>query len=322
MPTAEVRMTSNGILCTVGAHRRQVRLDPKTADPKGMNFVSHAHMDHLPSKNGGTILSSQDTHMISSLRGFDMKNHVTEAEGFRLVDSGHILGSRGLLFDEVFYTGDICTRSRGFLRGARIPRCRVLITECTFGLDEFVFPTTVETESRANRLISELYGRGLPVILMGYQLGKAQTLTRLFGHWMPLYFHDSVLEMNALHVRLGVELASGMGHSEAESRGLLKKKPWLMIAPMLSEKSEFVRRMKSRYGAITIGFSGWAKSTRFPFGRRTDYSIQMSDHCDYNELVWLVKKSGAEQVYTTHGFAEEFATTLRGMGISAEPLPG
>lgn len=311
-------MTKNGIQCTVGT--RRIHLDPKTADHKGVNFVSHAHMDHLPSKNGGVILSSSQTSTIASLRGFDMKNHMTDAEGFELIDSGHILGSRGVLFDGIFYTGDICTRSRGFLRGAKIPKCKTLITECTFGLDEFVFPSVRETERRVNHLISELYGRGLPVILMGYQLGKAQTLTRLFGHWMPLYFHDSVFAMNTLHTKLGVDLAPGMKHTEAESRGLLNKKPWMMIAPPLSEKNEFVQRMKERYGAVTIGFSGWVQSTKFSFGRRTDYSIPMSDHCDYNELMWLVRQSGAEQVYTTHGFVEEFAASLRRIGISAEPL--
>jgi len=49
-------MTKNGILCEVDEKR--VFLDPKNSDVSGVNFVSHAHTDHLPSKNGGTILSS------------------------------------------------------------------------------------------------------------------------------------------------------------------------------------------------------------------------------------------------------------------------
>jgi putative mRNA 3-end processing factor len=31
-------------------------------------------------------------------------------------------------------------------------------------------------------------------------------------------------------------------------------------------------------------------------------------------------KSGAEQVYTIHGFVEEFASHLNKMGINAQPL--
>ena len=98
------------------------------------------------------------------------------------------------------------------------------------------------------------------------------------------------------------------------------KKPWVMVAPMLSSKNKFVQEMKSKYGAVTIGFSGWAQSTKFSFGRRTDYSIPMSDHCDFNELVEMVVQSGAEQVYTIHGFVDEFAQHLRKIGISAQPL--
>lgn len=314
----QVRMTRNGILCVVNDTR--VYLDPKNTDTTGINFVSHAHLDHLPSKNGGTILSSLETNEIANLRGFKMENHVDSLDDFSLIDSGHILGAKGLLFDDIFYTGDICTRERGFLQGAKIPKCKTLITECTFGLPEFVFPTINEIQKQVNELISELYGKGIPVILMGYQLGKAQTITQLFGHWEPLYFHDSVKEMNSLHQKLGIPLKDGISHSEAEKNGLLSKKPWVMVAPMMSSKNKFIQDMKSKYGAVTIGFSGWAQSSRFSFGRRADYSFPMSDHCDFNELVNLVIQSGAEQVYTIHGFVDEFAENLKKMGISAQPL--
>ncbi len=311
-------MTKNGILCEVSDKR--VYLDPKNIDSTGVNFVSHAHSDHLPSKNGGKILSSLETNEIANLRGFKMENHVESLDDFSLIDSGHILGARGLFFDDIFYTGDICTRTRGFLQGAKIPKCKTLITECTFGLPEFAFPRINEIQKQVNELISELYGKGIPVILMGYQLGKAQTITNLFGHWAPLYFHDSVKEMNSLHQKLGVPLSDGIGHTEAEKNGLLEKKPWIMVAPLMSAKNKFVQDMKSKYDAVTIGFSGWAQSSRFPFGRRTDYSFPISDHCDFNELVNLVTQSGAEQVYTIHGFVEEFAQYLQKIGINAQPL--
>jgi putative mRNA 3-end processing factor len=311
-------MTKNGILCEVNGKR--VNLDPKNSDALGINFVSHAHIDHLPTKNGGTILSSIETNEIANLRGFKMQNHVELLDNFSLIDSGHILGAKGLLFDDIFYTGDICTRDRGFLHGAKIPKCKTLITECTFGLSEFVFPSIDEIKKKVNELVSELYGKGVPVILMGYQLGKAQTITQFFGHWGPLYLHDSVKDMNTLHQKFGVSLNDGIGHTEAEKNGLLEKKPWVMVAPLMSSKNKFVQDMKSKYGAVTIGFSGWAQSMKYSFGRRTDYSIPISDHCDYNELIQMVVQSEAEQVYTIHGFVDEFAEDLRKRGINAQPL--
>jgi putative mRNA 3-end processing factor len=265
------------------------------------------------------VLATRETKEIASLRGHALTNHVESLDDFRLYDSGHILGARGVLFDDVFYTGDICTRDRGFLKGATIPKCNTLIMECTFGKPEFVFPRIDETVKRVNEIISELYHKGKPVLLMGYQLGKAQTISNLFGHWAPLYYHDSVREMNLLHKRLGIPLKEAMDHTEAQSKGLLDKKPWVMVCPLMSENNPFIKQMKAKYGAITIGFSGWAKSN-VSFGRKSDYSIPLSDHCDYPELVELVKKSGAQKIYTIHGFVEEFASDLVKLGYDAQPL--
>ena len=241
-------------------------------------------------------------------------------ENFSLIDTGHILGSKGVLFDDIFYTGDITLRSRGFLKGAKIPKCKTLITECTFGLPEFVFPEITEIVKQVNEIISSLYSKGKPVILLGYELGKSQTISQLFSNWEPLYYHDSVKKMNDLHRNLGIPLKEAFGHSEAESKGLLEKKPWVMVAPMMPAKSHFIQHMKTKYDAVTIGFSGWAQSNKFRFTRGADFSIPLSDHCDYNELIKLVKYSGAERVYTIHGFVDEFANDLIERGFSAQPL--
>jgi len=126
--------------------------------------------------------------------------------------------------------------------------------------------------------------------------------------------------MNELHRTLGIPLKECLSHSEAEAKLLLDKKPWVMVAPMMSNKNPFIKKMKTKYGAVTIGFSGWAKSPRFAFGRRADHSIPLSDHCDFNELVDLVVKSGAEKIYTIHGFVDEFAAHLTTLGFDAQAL--
>ena len=310
-------MTSNGIVSIKNGTK--VHLDPKRATSDGLAFVSHAHMDHLHNQNGGLLLTTRQTSEIAKLRGYNIENYVEEYEDFSMVDTGHILGARGLAFGDVFYTGDICTRNRGFMKGAKVPKCKTLITECTFGLPEFVFPGIDDTVKKVNGIISEMYSKGKPVILLGYELGKAQILSYLFGHWEPFY-HDSIKRVNDLYKNFGVELNDSIGHSEAEKSGLLDKTPWVMIAPNLGAKNQFIQHMKSKYDAITIGFSGWAQSNRFSFARQHDYSITLSDHCDYNELVELVKRCNPEKIYTIHGFVEEFASDLTKMGFDAQPL--
>ena len=312
-----LRLTKNGI--TYKTNDSSVYLDPKTVHSDGINFVSHAHIDHLPNGGSGTIITSKETSEIAKIRGFSFDSQES-LDNFSLIDTGHILGSKGLLFDDVFYTGDITLRDRGFLKGAKIPKCKTLITECTFGLPEFIFPEISKIVDQVNGIISDLYSNGIPVLLLGYELGKSQTISQLFDSWEPVYYHDSVKKMNDLHRRLGVPIREEIGYTEAKSNGLLDKKPWIMIAPMMSSKNQFIQEMKLKYGAVTIGFSGWAMSKKFGFSRGTDYSIPLSDHCDYNELIQLVEQSGAEKVYTVHGFVDEFAQDLVRQGFSAQPL--
>jgi len=322
---ARVSLGQSGILVR---HRdRTVVLDPSYPAECDFTFVSHAHVDHLhkrtkKNKTKTKVLASRETTQIAHARGYEMPNASEEHEGFTLVDTGHILGSRGLLIDseEVFYTGDISIREREFMKPAKLPRAKTLIIESTFGRPEYVFPPLSAITHRTNRIISEMYDLGIPVILMGYTLGKAQLLTKMFGHWDPLCIHDSVAKMNSVYSELGVELKNATTHSQAEDLGLLSNRPWIMVAPLMQARSGFVREMKDRYGAVTIGFTGWAVGSGYKYMSGLDYVMPLSDHCDYRELVDAVKQCMPEKVYTFHGFAAEFASTLRKMGFDAEPL--
>lgn len=313
-----------------------IALDPsRPAEGCHFTFVSHAHIDHLHRRGGARgkdknnnnnnsskLIASRATSMLAMARGYDIEGDEEERDGLMLVDTGHILGSRGLLVgDDVFYTGDISTRERAFLKPAKLPRARTLIIESTFGRPEYSFPAIDEITHRTNKIISEMYNMGIPVILMGYALGKAQVLTKLFGHWDPIFVHDSVATMNSVYSDLGVDLKRAKTHTEAEAEGLLsKRRPWVMIAPLMSGRNSFLRRMKEQYGAVTVGFSGWASDPRYKYTMGIDYAMPFSDHCDYRELVDAVRQCRPEKVYTFHGFASEFAADLKKMGFDAEPI--
>lgn len=303
-----------------------ILLDPSRPVDSDYTFVSHAHLDHLHRRakmTKSTLLTSSQTSRIAQARGYYITDSIEEHDGFYLIDTGHILGSRGLLIgdEEVFYTGDISLRERVFLRPAKLPHAKTLIIESTFGRPEYVFPSLSDVTHRTNKIISEMYDLGIPVILMGYSLGKAQLLTSVFGDWDPLYVHDSVAKMNSVYSELGVDLKNAMMYSEAEKLGLLSKnRPWVMVAPLMSARSAFVREMKDKYGAVTIGFSGWATGNSYKYMTGLDYVMPLSDHCDYGELLAAVKQCRPDKVYTFHGFAAEFAKSLRQMGYDAEPI--
>jgi putative mRNA 3-end processing factor len=297
-------------------------LDPKGAVRADYTFVSHAHLDHMhsPSKSERIIASGATTELAKA-RGYDLGKTLESVEGVELLDSGHILGSRAIrIGDEVYYTGDASGRERAFLGKCKTRRARILIMETTYGSPEYIFPQTAKLVREVNGVIASAFDRGKPVVLMGYPLGKAQLLSYFFSSWEPIFYHEKVAAMNKIHVERGVPLKAGKTFDPLKDSDSLPDGPWVMVSPMSSGRSRVMSHLKKRYGAILIAFSGWATGGGYSYSMGTDYAFPLSDHCDYPELVKLVEAVSPELVYTTHGFAAEFAKDLRKMGFSARPL--
>lgn len=322
---AENFIVSQGNGISVQYNGKRVVLDPSSSIDADVIFISHAHMDHMHRpKQNSVVLTSHETAYLAAQRDNELGAVETKLEGYEMIDSGHILGSRGLLIEnELYYTGDIAGRPRGFLPKGKPVKCKTLILESTFGEEEYRFPPIAIIQDRVNKLIADLFSRGIPVLLMGYALGKAQIVSYLFSSWQPMYSHEAVFKMNEAYRTLNVDLKEeSIEISKAEEEGLLKRMPWVMVAPMSSGRSKFVKSLKEKYGVVTIGFSGWAVNDRYKHARALDYAFPISDHCDFYELVSFVKECEPERVYTFHGSAVSFAEHLRGIGFDAEPLLG
>jgi len=280
-----------------------------------LSFISHAHHDHLPIKVN-RLYASRETIVLSSLRGFKYDTIIEIDKNLRMTNSGHILGSKLLMIkDKILYTGDICTRDRGFLKGAEPIECRVLIIESTYGVSYFKFPNLNELVNEANRIIRKNLDEGRHVLLMGYELGKAQLLTYIFKNY-KLIIHDRIANINALYKNLGVDLYDyeALPLSIAESKNILKKEPQVIISPM---SKSFEKNFKSKYNAVSIAFTGWAMSNRFD---NYDYALPLSDHADYYELIDFVKKCNPDKILTFHGFTKEFASSLHELGFDASEI--
>jgi len=165
-----------------------------------------------------------------------------------------------------------------------------------------------------------MFSRGIPIILMGYSLGKAQILTSLFGSWKPLIVHDDIFKFNEIYKNFGILLEDSCFLTNAIKKELLMKKPWVLIYPLTNGKHYFISYLKEKYNAVNIGFSGWAINKNYCNIMNLDYAIPFSDHCDFNELVEVVKKSKPKKIFTVHGFQKEFAHYLKLIGLDAEPI--
>ena len=57
-----------------------------------------------------------------------------------------------------------------------------------------------------------------------------------------------------------------------------------------------------------------------PFCNARDRGFVLSDHADWPELNTAIRETGAETVYVTHGFSQEFTRWLNETGMNAVTL--
>lgn len=320
--TSECKIISNKDI-SIHYDNKIIDLDPVRKSNGDYRFISHAHMDHMRCVSAEeNVIASNETVFLASRRGITLKPVKKIPEDLKLVDTGHILGSRGFILGEgkIFYTSDFAVKPRAFLKGCTPKKCDTLIIESTFGKKDFVFPSVSDIQNDVNQLISEIFSLGKPIILMGYSLGKAQILSHLFSSWDPIFVEKSAWDMNNAYIDLGVNIRNDLKEYDKDDNDVLEKKPWVLIAPLKNGYSNFVSNLKKKYGAVTIAFSGWSTDSRYKYKMNVDHAFPLSDHCDFNELVDMVKRCDPQQVYTIHGFEEEFASHLRSLGFNARSL--
>jgi Cft2 family RNA processing exonuclease len=70
----------------------------------------------------------------------------------------------------------------------------------------------------------------------------------------------------------------------------------------------------------TAVITGWALDPSAIYRHRCTAAFPLSDHADYPSLLKFVECVQPKRVLTVHGFAREFAATLRQRGIDALAL--
>ncbi|MFB6158602.1 MAG: MBL fold metallo-hydrolase RNA specificity domain-containing protein [Candidatus Nanohalobium sp.] len=273
-----------------------------------INFVSHAHFDHMH-RSDTKVVASELTAKLAEARS-DETVQRTESENLELIPSGHILGSSSALIkgeEDVLYTGDVSLRDRVYLDGFKPVSADILVVESTYGIPAYRFPEQQVIENRIKDFIRD---EDSPLILFGYSLGKAQKIQKLVEEATerPVLAHESVKKMNDV-----VEEATDMNFSAipyGENKELMEENG-ILIAPSRSSQSNWVEKLVGKTGAVKAGFSGWATTESFKYRGGYDETFQLSDHCDFDGLVELVEKVDPEKVYVQHGFDEEFASYLK-----------
>lgn len=284
--------------------------------PDAVNMISHAHTDHLPTsfKHTSVICSPVTRDFIRVRRGKEVD--ICSDQSVKSLDAGHISGSNMFLVkgnEEVLYTGDFCTRDKHQTKAAKPHKCDVLITEATYGKAHYVFPDYDEIMSIVRDWLQDIIGKNGSAVLFAYPLGKSQELAAALKD-MPLAFQSNISQNNQLLKKHGYDLPS-REYGDAPVR-----QPVVYVTSGYGKDSARVEHLR-KHGAKTAAFSGWALDREFIRSSRVDEAFPVSDHCGFDELTEFVKACRPEKVFTTHGFAKEFATHVRReLGIDAQPM--
>ena len=296
----------------------QLWLDPLVV--RRFAFISHAHTDHAR-RHKEALLTPQTLALIPESRrprGWRMLGYNEPMRRgpatVTLHPAGHMLGSAQLFLEHdgtsLLYTGDIKLRQPGGIPPTHVPKADVLILESTYGRPHFRFgdpDSTVESIARWCR--RALDSRVTPVLLC-HALGKTEeVMLALSPYGFTFALEKRCAPCAREYVMAGRPLPEWVElDGEAE--------PGRVVIAPPAGKDE-VRRL-GRYRTALV--SGWAKDADFARIFGADATFDLSDHCDFDELMEVVERSGADQVYTVHGFTEDFARHLRKRGIRASAL--
>ena len=285
-------------------------------------FISHAHTDHAR-RHREALLTPQTLALIPEERRPRAWRMLGYGEPMRrdsatvtLIPAGHMLGSAQLLLEHdgvrLLYTGDLKLRVPGTRVVTEIPRADVLIVESTYGRPHFRFGDPDETvEAIARWCRFALDSRVTPVLLC-HALGKTEeVMLALAPYGLSFALEKRCVPCAKAYASAGRPLPDWI-ELKPESSDVRDR---VVIAPPAGKDE--VRRLGHYRTALV---SGWAKDAEFARLFGADATFDLSDHCDFDELFEVVAKSGADQVYTVHGYTADFARHLRRKGIRASAL--
>lgn len=294
-------------------------LDAHRSQPR--SFVSHAHSDHIAPHR--EILATRATASLMRLRlagkrqetilEYDQPWPAEFGCEVKLYPAGHIFGSAMLHatteHGTLLYTGDFKLRPSLAAETCVVPRADVLIMETTFGLPRYVFPPQEQIERGIVDFCRQALADQVTPVLYAYSLGKTQELLQIVGRaGLPVLLHAHGFKMTERYSELGMKLPP---------YSLLNPKAYaghVIIAPPMAGSEEPMTWIHPKRTAVA---TGWAMDSGAIYRNRCDAAFPLSDHADFPDLLAFVDKVQPKLVYTLHGFAREFATTLRARGVEA-----
>ncbi|MDQ8203126.1 ATP-dependent DNA ligase [Pelagicoccus sp. SDUM812003] len=292
--------------------------------PVARSFVSHAHFDHMGDHE--TILCSAPTAQLirDRLPGERQWQVHAFGEAFEfapgvtgtLHPAGHIIGSAMLRLERdgqsLLYSGDFKLTAGISAEACQPVAADTLIVETTYGVPRYTFPPESEVIADIIRFARESIENGETPVLFGYSLGKSQEILRaLADSDLQAMLHPQSYKLTESCATLGWEFPDFQPFDPSDHEGKV------LICPPMARNASWLKKVRKPKTAI---ISGWAIDPSAVYRYQCDKAFPLSDHADYLDLQSFVAQVAPKTVFTVHGFAQEFAATLREQGYEAWAL--
>ncbi|HTN49798.1 MAG TPA: ligase-associated DNA damage response exonuclease [Burkholderiaceae bacterium] len=307
-----------GMYCPVG----DFHIDPWR--PVRRAVITHAHGDHARPGHAD-YLAVQEAHEVLHARlGAIRLQSVRYGEGVvingvrvSLHPAGHVLGSAQVRLE---HAGRVWVASGDYKMGADPTcapfegvRCDVFVTESTFGLPIYRWPSAVEVFAEIDAWWAANAAEGRTSVLFGYAFGKSQRILRGVDRAIgPIVVHGAIEVLNAAYRASGVELPATRRVQEVSRDELARA---LVLAPPSAAGSPWLRRFGNYSDAFA---SGWMQVRGARRRRALDRGFVLSDHADWPGLQQAIEATGASRIIVTHGQSGAMVRWLDERGFQAE----
>lgn len=290
-------------------------------------LITHAHGDHARPECGHYLTAQPGAALLRIRLGSEADvRGVPYGERIRMGDcevsfhpAGHILGSAQVRIASrgrvVVISGDYKLDPDPTCDPFEQLSCHLFVTEATFGLPIYRWPAR-GAAADINAWWQGNVHAGRTSIMYGYSLGKAQRLLAgLDPQIGPLGAHGAVLPFVRAYREAGVALPSPV-HANPETAKSLRGRG-LIIGPPSAMGTRWAAKFGPSESAMA---SGWMQIRGARRRRNLDRGFVLSDHADWNQLLQVIRATGAEHVGVTHGYTAALAHWLQETGLSARPL--
>jgi putative mRNA 3-end processing factor len=325
-----------GLYCPLG----DFYIDPWK--PVARAIITHAHADHARTGHGHYLAAQPGLEVLRSrlgavsLEGLNYGQSIAQ-NGVKvsLHPAGHVLGSAQVRLEYQgrvwVVSGDYKTAGVQEGTGDADPTatpfepvaCNVFVTESTFGLPIYRWPTQQSVYSEINQWWAKNALENKTSLVLAYSFGKAQRiLAGLDTAIGPIFCHGAVENLNAAYRASGVSLppTSRLSDESQPARSKREAKAAdlgraIVLAPPSAAGSPWLRRLSEYSDAFA---SGWMQVRGARRRQGLDRGFVLSDHADWPGLLWAIEQCQAPRVIVTHGQSAPLVRWLRERGLDAQ----